>query len=66
MQLKPVKLTAQQREDILSIRNDLTLALMADGNKATDLVPTALENAYQKMQDLIAETCVDGEKDGHS
>ena len=61
--MKPVKLSAQQREDILSIRNDLALALMADGNKGSDLVPTALENAYQKMQDLIADTCIDGEKD---
>ena len=62
--MKPVKLSAQQREDILSIRNDLALALMADGNKGSDLVPTALENAYQKMQDLIADTCVDGEESG--
>jgi hypothetical protein len=56
--MKPVNLTEQQREDLLSTINDLRLAVLADNIGEEMLVPTALENAYGKLQFLIDETCV--------
>lgn len=58
--MKPVTLTNQQREDALSIINDLKLAVLANDKTDYSLVPTALENGYAKYQELI-ESCIDVE-----
>ncbi len=57
--MKPVTMTSQQYEDVLSIQNNLSLALMAHEHERFELVPTALEDAFFKLQELIGENCVD-------
>lgn len=58
--MKPVQLTEQQKEDALSIINRIKLAILADEQKQYDLVPTALESAFEGPQNLMDETCIDG------
>ena len=43
---------------LLSTRNMIDLALLAINNEEDNLVPTAIEEAYQKIQDLIDNYCI--------
>lgn len=43
---------------LLSTRNMIDLALLAIDNGEDVLVPTAIEEAYLKMQDLVDNYCI--------
>ncbi len=48
----------QMTDTLLSARNMIDLALLALENDEDNLVPTAIEEAYAKLQTLVDEYCV--------
>ena len=46
-------------DELLSIRNMINLALLALENGEDVLIPTALETAYQQLQRLVEEFCME-------
>ncbi len=45
-------------DTLSSAKNMIDLALLAIDNDRDDLVPTAIEEAYEKIQMLVDEYCI--------
>ena len=45
-------------DTLLSAKNMISLALLALENEEDYLVPTAIEEAYQKIQDILDVYCI--------
>ena len=48
-------------DELNSIKNMISLALLALENEEDSLLPTAIETAYQQLQNLLDIYCVVGE-----
>jgi hypothetical protein len=48
----------QLREDLLSTRNSIDIALLIINSNADNLLATALEEIYQKAQFILDDHCV--------
>ena len=49
-------------DELKSIRNMISLTLLAVEDGEVDLIPTALETAYEQIQYLVDEYCVVDER----
>ncbi len=47
-------------DELLSARNMISLALLALENEEDGLLPTAIETAYQQLQNLLDIYCIVG------
>ena len=45
-------------DELLSVRNMISLALLALENEEDELLPTAIETAYAQLQNLLDIYCV--------
>ena len=53
------KMAQHLEETLLSARNMIDLTLLALYHDCHHLIPTALENAYEKLQLLVDDYCVE-------
>ncbi len=59
---EPTCLENDLEERLLSTRNMIDLALLALIENKHELIPTALEEAYYKLQRLVDDYCVEREE----
>ncbi len=57
---EPTELDNDLEERLLSARNMIDLTLLAFRSGHHELISTALEEAYQKLQYLVDDYCVEG------
>ena len=55
---EPTELDNDLEERLVSARNMIDLALLAFGEDKHELVPTAIEDAYYKLQWLVDDFCM--------
>ncbi len=60
---EPVDMDNDLEERLYSARNMIDLALLALYTDSQDLIPTAIEETYYKLQRLVDDYCVIGEID---
>jgi hypothetical protein len=61
---EPTECDNDLEERLFSARNMIDLALLAFDEGKHELIPTAIEDAYYKLQWLVDDYCVEGIKDG--
>ena len=55
---EPTDMENDLEERLYSARNMIDLALLAFDNDSQDLIPTAIEEAYYKLQRLVDDYCI--------
>jgi len=50
------------KDELLGARNRIDLTILAIDNSRLDLIFTGIESTYAKLQELIDEWCIIGEK----
>ena len=51
------------KDELLGARNRIDLTILAIDNSRLDLIFTGIESTYAKLQELIEEWCIIGEKE---
>ena len=51
------------KDSLLSARNMIDLTILAVQNNSWDIIPTGLEAAYEKLQDMVYDYCVVDDED---
>ncbi len=59
--VEPTEMNNDLEEGLYSVRNDIDLALLAFYTNSHHLIPTAIEDAFCKLQRLVDDYCVEEE-----
>ena len=58
---EPIEMENDLEERLYSAKNMIDLAILALYTNSHDLLPTAIEGAYYKLQKIVDDYCVTGE-----